>query len=110
MGRLSTALPAVREHAVSVDADANYSKASIEALGAVGLLGLTLSPDVGGSGATPDQSATVVAAVAERCGSTAMVSPRSTPRCSCDPTGGRCRSRLTRSPTSFASTDCVATF
>ena len=32
-----------------------------------------MSPDVGGLGATPDQYATVVAAVAEDCGSTAMV-------------------------------------
>ncbi|MBA3398847.1 MAG: acyl-CoA/acyl-ACP dehydrogenase [Acidimicrobiia bacterium] len=71
--RLSTVLPTVREHAVSVDADANFPKASIEALGAAGLLGLTLSADVGGLGATPDQYATAVAAVAEGCGSTAMV-------------------------------------
>ncbi len=71
--RLSTVLPTVREHAVSVDADANFPKASIEALGAAGLLGLTLSADVGGLGATPDQYATTVAAVAEGCGSTAMV-------------------------------------
>ncbi|MEJ7722595.1 MAG: acyl-CoA dehydrogenase family protein [Ilumatobacteraceae bacterium] len=63
----------MREHAVSVDADANFPKASIEALGAAGLLGLTLSADVGGLGATPDQYATAVAAVAEGCGSTAMV-------------------------------------
>lgn len=71
--RLSEALPAVRDHAVSVDADANFPKASVEALGASGLLGLTLSPDVGGLGASPDQYVTAVAAVAEECGSTAMV-------------------------------------
>lgn len=71
--RLSTVLPTVREHAVSVDDDANFPKASIEALGAAGLLGLTLPPDVGGLGATPEQYATAVAAVAEGCGSTAMV-------------------------------------
>lgn len=71
--KLSTVLPTVREHAASVDANANFPKASIEALGAAGLLGLTLSPDAGGLGATPDQYATAVAAIAEGCGSTAMV-------------------------------------
>lgn len=71
--RLSEVLPTVCEHAVSVDADANFPKASIEALGGAGLLGLTLAPDVGGLGATPEQFATVMAAVAEACGSTAMV-------------------------------------
>lgn len=66
-------LPSVRDNAASVDAGADFPKTSIEVMRSTGLLGLTLSPDVGGLGASPEQYAAAMAAVAEACGSTAMV-------------------------------------
>ncbi|MDQ4069712.1 MAG: acyl-CoA/acyl-ACP dehydrogenase [Actinomycetota bacterium] len=56
-----------------VDRTAAYPRAALDALGAAGLLGLTSSPDVGGQGEGPRAATAVVQALAEHCGSTAMV-------------------------------------
>ena len=59
--------------AAAVDRDAAFPKESIAALGANGLLGLTVSKAHGGLGQGPRTAAAVIDAVAQRCPSTAMV-------------------------------------
>ena len=59
--------------AAAVDRDAAFPKDSIAALGANGLLGLTVPKAHGGLGQGPRTAAAVIDAVAQRCPSTAMV-------------------------------------
>ena len=59
--------------AAGVDRDAAFPKDSIAALGANGLLGLTVPRAYGGLGQGPRTAAAVIDAVAQRCPSTAMV-------------------------------------
>ena len=59
--------------AAGVDRDAAFPKDSIAALGANGLLGLTVPKAHGGLGQGPRTAAAVIDAVAQRCPSTAMV-------------------------------------
>lgn len=71
--RLDSALPVIARGADAADADAKFPTRSMEALGRAGLLGLTLSPEVGGLGATPSEFVDAVAKVARQCGSTSMI-------------------------------------
>jgi alkylation response protein AidB-like acyl-CoA dehydrogenase len=59
--------------AASVDREAAFPKDSIAALGASGLLGLTVPKAQGGLGQGPRTAAAVIDALAQRCPSTAMV-------------------------------------
>ena len=59
--------------AAEIDRRGAYPRAALDALGAAGLLGLVSAPDVGGLGLGPRAATAVVQAVAEHCGSTAMV-------------------------------------
>jgi alkylation response protein AidB-like acyl-CoA dehydrogenase len=63
----------VAEHAAGVDRNAEFPKASIEALRGAGLLGLISAKDVGGLGEGPRAAALVVERMARECASTAMV-------------------------------------
>lgn len=85
MSNVSAALPAymarlapvladvVAPAAAEVDAAGAYPRAAVDALGRAGLLGLISAPEVGGSGEGHRAATAVVQAVAEHCGSTAMV-------------------------------------
>jgi alkylation response protein AidB-like acyl-CoA dehydrogenase len=59
--------------AADVDRTGTYPRAGLDALGRAGLLGLISAPEVGGSGEGHRAATAVVQAVAEHCGSTAMV-------------------------------------
>lgn len=59
--------------ALDVDANAAFPRASIDALGELGVLGLFSSTDVGGVGGDLADVASVVRRLAASCGSTAMV-------------------------------------
>src|SRR6478672_6495344 len=59
--------------AAAVDRDAVFPKDSIAALGANGLLGLTVPKAHGGLGQGPRTAAAVIDALTQRCPSTAMV-------------------------------------
>ncbi len=59
--------------AAEIDRTGAYPRAALDALGRAGLLGLISAPEVGGSGEGHRAAAAVVQAVAEHCGSTAMV-------------------------------------
>jgi alkylation response protein AidB-like acyl-CoA dehydrogenase len=59
--------------AARVDADAAFPTATVDALGASGLLGLVSATEVGGQGAGIRQAATVVERLARACASSAMV-------------------------------------
>jgi isovaleryl-CoA dehydrogenase len=59
--------------AAEVDRGGAYPRAALDALGRAGLLGLTSAADVGGMGEGHRAATAVVQAVAEHCGSTAMV-------------------------------------
>jgi isovaleryl-CoA dehydrogenase len=59
--------------AAEVDRAGAYPRAALDALGRAGLLGLVSAPEVGGQGEGPRAAAAVVQALAEHCGSTAMV-------------------------------------
>lgn len=61
------------EAASEVDATGSFPEAAVDALRASGLMGLTLPETEGGLGAGPDDFAEVLSAVAQACGSTAMV-------------------------------------
>jgi len=56
-----------------IDRTGAYPRAALDALGRAGLLGLISAPEVGGSGEGHRAATAVVQAVAEHCGSTAMV-------------------------------------
>ncbi|HEX2047610.1 MAG TPA: acyl-CoA dehydrogenase family protein, partial [Acidimicrobiales bacterium] len=59
--------------AAEVDRTGTYPRAALDALAAAGLLGLVSSTEVGGRGEGPRAATAVVQALAEHCGSTAMV-------------------------------------
>jgi len=59
--------------AAEVDRTGAYPRAALDALGRAGLLGLVTAPELGGGGEGPRAAAAVVQALAEHCGSTAMV-------------------------------------
>ncbi len=63
----------VAPEAPAVDGDGTFPQRSIDALAAAGLLGLTVSADLGGGGLGMRQAAEVVQRLAGTCGSTAMV-------------------------------------
>ncbi len=63
----------VAAEAPTVDHDGTFPQASIDALAGVGLLGLTVSSDLGGGGQGMRQAAEVIQRLAGTCGSTAMV-------------------------------------
>lgn len=71
--RLEPVLATARQTARDVDSAARFPVEAITALRESGLLGLTLPTDVGGLGAGPRELADTVRALAETCGSTAMV-------------------------------------
>jgi alkylation response protein AidB-like acyl-CoA dehydrogenase len=62
-----------REHAASVDAEAVFPTATIDAARKASLFGVLSSKDVGGHGLGIRQAAAVVEQVARECGSSAMV-------------------------------------
>ncbi|HEY6495213.1 MAG TPA: acyl-CoA dehydrogenase family protein [Trebonia sp.] len=59
--------------AAAVDASGEFPRAQVDALGAAGLLGLTVPADHGGGGAGPREAADVVRELGSVCGSTAMI-------------------------------------
>ena len=59
--------------AAEIDRTGAYPRAALDALGRAGLLGLISAPEVGGSGEGHRAATAAVQAVAEHCGSTAMV-------------------------------------
>ena len=63
----------VAAEAPAVDHDGTFPEASLDALAGVGLLGLTVSSDLGGGGQGMRQAAEVIERLAGTCGSTAMV-------------------------------------
>ena len=63
----------IKEHAATVDSDAAFPRQSIAALGARGLLGLTIPAAYGGLGHGMRTMAATIDEVAQRCPSTAMV-------------------------------------
>ena len=71
--RLAPVLSAARADAARVDRDGAYPEASVDALRASGLLGLTLPTSVGGLGAGPAEFSRVVYEIAGACGSTSMI-------------------------------------
>ena len=85
MSTVSPALPAymaalapvltevVAPAAAEVDRTGAYPRAALDALGRAGLLGLVSAPEVGGLGEGHRAATAVVQAVAQHCGSTAMV-------------------------------------
>ena len=85
MSDVSVALPAymaaltpvlndvVAPAAAEIDRGGTYPRAAMDALGRAGLLGLISAPEVGGQGEGHRAATAVVQAVAEHCGSTAMV-------------------------------------
>src|SRR5262245_61540450 len=70
---LERALPAVEASAVEVDASGTFPRESIRALGGAGVLGLTVSADLGGGGEVRRAAAAVIERLARSCASTAMV-------------------------------------
>jgi alkylation response protein AidB-like acyl-CoA dehydrogenase len=62
----------IAPHAARSDAEASYPRASMDALGRAGLLGLTVSTEHGGLGQGPRVSSAVLDEIAQRCASTAM--------------------------------------
>jgi isovaleryl-CoA dehydrogenase len=59
--------------APEIDRTGAYPRAALDALGRAGLLGLISAPEVGGRGEGHRAATAVVSAVAEHCGTTAMV-------------------------------------
>jgi isovaleryl-CoA dehydrogenase len=59
--------------AAAVDADGAFPRAQLDALGAAGILALTVPAEYGGGGAGLREAAVVVRALGSACGSTAMV-------------------------------------
>lgn len=73
LARLGDVLIAARRSAREVDAAGVFPEDAVKALRASGLLGLTLPVEVGGLGAGPHELVEVITALAEVCGSTAMI-------------------------------------
>ncbi len=71
--RLEPLLATAAQYAADVDADARFPEEAVTALRESGLLGLTLSPDVGGLGGGPHELVDVLGQLAGVCGSTAMI-------------------------------------
>jgi alkylation response protein AidB-like acyl-CoA dehydrogenase len=63
----------VAAHALAVDQEGAFPKASMDALAAAGLYGLISAREVGGMGQGPGAAALAVMRVARECGSTGMV-------------------------------------
>jgi alkylation response protein AidB-like acyl-CoA dehydrogenase len=63
----------VAPHAAEVDAAGSFPRASMDALGKAGFLGLITASEVGGRGESVRAAAEVVEHLAQACGSTAMV-------------------------------------
>src|ERR1700761_7379506 len=59
--------------AAEVDASGTFPRKQVDALGAAGLLALTVPEDLGGAGAGLREAADVIRALGSACGSTAMV-------------------------------------
>jgi alkylation response protein AidB-like acyl-CoA dehydrogenase len=59
--------------AAAVDASGSFPRAAVDALGAAGLLALTVPAACGGGGAGPREAAEVVRELGSVCGSTAMI-------------------------------------
>ncbi|MGD0701716.1 MAG: acyl-CoA dehydrogenase family protein [Trebonia sp.] len=59
--------------AAAVDATGSFPRAAVDALGAAGLLALTVPAEYGGGGAGPREAAEVVRELGSVCGSTAMI-------------------------------------
>ncbi|MGP3690973.1 Rv1679 family acyl-CoA dehydrogenase [Streptomyces sp. IBSNAI002] len=70
---LKPVLATAAEHAPAVDAECRFPTEAVAALGASGLLGLTVPEREGGLGVGPREFAHVTAELAAVCGSTAMV-------------------------------------
>ena len=70
---LEQAMPAVDELAVEVDATGTFPRRSIQALAEAGVLGLTVSAELGGGGEGMRAAAVVIERLARSCASTAMV-------------------------------------
>lgn len=70
---LADVVAVARQHSERVDTDGTYPVETVEALRTSGLLGLVLSTEVGGMGLGPVEFIEVVGALAEACGSTAMI-------------------------------------
>ena len=70
---LDPVLATAARHAPDVDADARFPHEAVDALRKSGLLGLTLSTDVGGLGGGPHELIEVLDRLAGVCGSTAMI-------------------------------------
>ncbi|MDI3243411.1 acyl-CoA dehydrogenase family protein [Arthrobacter sp. AL08] len=70
---LDDVVKVAREHAERVDTDGVYPLEAVAELRAGGLLGLVLPVEVGGAGAGPEVFTETVSALAEACGSTAMI-------------------------------------
>ena len=62
----------IKPNAAPADAEGRYPRASMEALGAAGLLGLTVATEHGGMAQGPRVVCAVLDQVAQRCASTAM--------------------------------------
>lgn len=71
--RLAGALDAARDNADEVDRQARFPRDTIDALGAAGLLGLTVATQHGGLGAGPREAYAVTEAIARHCPSSGMV-------------------------------------
>jgi alkylation response protein AidB-like acyl-CoA dehydrogenase len=71
--RLSPVLEVAAADAAAVDSEGRYPEAAVTALRQSGLLGLTLTEDVGGLGRGPVEFAEVTQRLASACGSTAMI-------------------------------------
>lgn len=71
--RLAPALKAAEEHADEVDRQARFPRGTIDALGANGLLGLTLGEHAGGLGGGPREAYEVISQIARLCPSSGMV-------------------------------------
>lgn len=63
----------VAANAAAVDSEAQFPRASVDALAKAGLLGLISAPEVGGMGLGHRAAADVVRQLAQHCGSTALV-------------------------------------
>ena len=63
----------VEPGAASVDASGEFPRAQVDALGAAGLLGLTVPAEYGGGGAGPREAAEVARELGAACASTAMI-------------------------------------
>jgi alkylation response protein AidB-like acyl-CoA dehydrogenase len=70
---LNDVVKVAREHAERVDTDGVYPLEAVAELRAGGLMGLVLPVEAGGAGAGPEEFTETVSALAEACGSTAMI-------------------------------------